>query len=404
SCPVFATWLLLSLWNGSLVSVVQRLRGRFAMAGAFLCVLFVNVLLRNGPYSHQFVAGFINGAASMTIMGYYAVRRPDLLPTMRWLVAVVFGLAILPSLPLMYADPWAARFLSSSTAWDQELAHPELMLHGVGTYSQYTGLAVVMAALIAGMFENGPARRLALLGAIAVMAASVVLAMFTMASVLLLAAVVSSSIAMPFLFKHRYRWLAVGVAAAMLVALPAAIDLLYENSEAVQLVYDKFFRLVEGVSEMGFQQGDESSRAEMFLCTCETFLDYPLLGVGLDAGRGSDRFIGGHSSLVDHWAMFGILGYAPFFLLQANFTRIAIRNWLARRNDVVAWGSAFAWGAYWVASVGNPTAFSIFPFLMIFTDCHRSKRATGAMECGRAPLEHRPHSVTRSAIPQWVGR
>ncbi|MCE5266739.1 MAG: hypothetical protein LLG00_02500, partial [Planctomycetaceae bacterium] len=46
SCPVFATWLLLSLWNGSLVSVVQRLRGRFAMAGAFLCVLFVNVLLR----------------------------------------------------------------------------------------------------------------------------------------------------------------------------------------------------------------------------------------------------------------------------------------------------------------------------------------------------------------------
>ncbi|MEN6459657.1 MAG: hypothetical protein ABFC63_12090 [Thermoguttaceae bacterium] len=403
SCPVFATWLLLTFWNGNLLSVIKRFANRFAMAGAFMAVLAINFLLRNGPNSHQFLAGFINNAASMTIMTYYAARRPDLLPTMRWCIAVVFGLALLPSLPLMYADPWAARFLSSSTAWNQQLARPELLLQGVGTYAQYAGIAVVMSALIASIFENSLARRLLLTVAIAAMAASTVLAMFTMASVLLLLAVVASAVVLPFLFQNRYRWVAAGLAAGILAVLPISISLLYDNYEAVQLVHDKFFRLVNGISQMGIERGDESSRAEMFLGTCETFFNYPTLGTGFDASREADDFIGGHSSLIDHWAMFGILGYAPFFLLQASFTRIAVANWTTRRNNVVAWGSAYAWATYWVASACNPTAFSIFPYLMIFTDCHRRKAAATSAERSHWSAG-RPHAINSRSLPQWVGR
>ena len=394
-CPVFAAWLLLVVWNGSLLRVSQQIQGRLLLAGTFLVVLLLNRMFRNGPYSHQFIAGFINGAASMTVVGYYAVKWPDLLPLIRSSIAVIFGLALLPSLPILYHDPWAARFLSSSTAWDQQLANPDLPWQGVGNYIQYTGIAVVMSALIASLFEQGPIRRFLFLGALAILAASVTLAMFTMASVFMLSAIVASAAALPFLARFRYRWLAAVLAAGMLLALPSTIEVLCDKYEAVEFVHDKFFRLLNGISEVGFEQGDESMRVEMLIDTCDTILKYPWLGVGFDADRNiTDQFVGGHSSLVDHWAMFGLVGYAPLFLLQFHFTRIAMANWLARRRNVTAWGTAFAWAMYWLASVWNPTTFTILPYMMIFTDCHRRK--------GFAPPAHdaagRPASVGR---PHW---
>ncbi len=351
SCPLFAAWFLLSLGNGGFLRARKRIEWPLALVGLFTGVLVLNWVLRDGPNSKQFITGFVNVAASTMIMGYYAVTRPNLLPVIRWLVAVVFGVALLPSLPVLYSNPWAARFLSSADAWDLRLADPEVVSQGVGTYIQYTGIALVMSAMIASAFENGPIRRSVLIGALVVLAASVMLAMFMMASVLLLSAVVISAAVMPFLLRYRYRWVAVSLAATALLALPGTIDVLCDKYDAVQYVHDKFLRLVSNISEVGLEQGDDSTRVDMLIDTWSTVVNNPWLGVGFDSGNGAGTYIGGHSSLVDHWAMFGLLGYAPFFLLQVHFTRVAVANWLDRRRDVVAWGSVYAWGVTgWRAS------------------------------------------------------
>jgi hypothetical protein len=65
-----------------------------------------------------------------------------------------------------------------------------------------------------------------------------------------------------------------------------------------------------------------------------------------------------------------LLGYLPLFLLQVYCTRVSMSNWLANPRDWPAFGCAVSWVLYWIASVFNPTSFSVLPAVLMFTGCH----------------------------------
>ena len=220
------------------------------------------------------------------------------------------------------------------------------------------------------------------------LALSAALSTFTMASVLLLAGVGIFFLGTAFLRRSRHRWLMVFASTALVIFVVFAVSLLRDQSDSLRFVYDKTIRLYEGVTERGFVNGEQTGRAMRFVNTFGTFCDNPLAGVGFSD---RDGYVGMHSSFIDHWAQYGLLGYMPWFLLQMTFTFSAFRNLLVDRRNVSALGSAISWLLYWGASVGNPTAFSLLPAMLAFTDCQSSQDGEArralvrppTMECGR---------------------
>jgi O-antigen ligase len=151
---------------------------------------------------------------------------------------------------------------------------------------------------------------------------------------------------------------------------------LVEGSGSFEYVVNKAVRLFDGINTAGLVSGDETGRGERFELSAQTFLRHPVFGVGYEE---AGRLVGGHSSFVDSWARYGIVGYLPCFLFQVFLTRRVVSNWARGRRDFVAFGSLVCWAIFWVGGILNPVVNSVLPPLLLFTDCWLEKgvRPTG---------------------------
>jgi hypothetical protein len=127
----------------------------------------------------------------------------------------------------------------------------------------------------------------------------------------------------------------------------------------------KVQRLATGITENGLQEGDETMRGAMMNKTLETFLENPIFGCSFteDAKEG----IGGHSSLVDPLAMFGLFGYIPMIVFHFLLIRNSVKErW--NKNGQLHWRPAevLAWCFYGLASFWNPTTFTVLPYAIVF--------------------------------------
>jgi hypothetical protein len=142
---------------------------------------------------------------------------------------------------------------------------------------------------------------------------------------------------------------------------------LNRESGSTEFVVDKARRLFDGITTSGFLFGDETGRGALFMLSLDTFLANPMTGIGLS---GLGTLIGYHSSWIDPWAMFGLVGYLPFFVLQILLTRRVIRNWVRQPSNVMAFGSVVCWILFWLAGALNPTIYWVLPGVFLFSDCH----------------------------------
>jgi hypothetical protein len=385
---LFVLWCLNVVGRPSFERTLVTYHGRFALLVLFLAIVVATYTLRGGSEPHrQFIDGAITCTMAFTVAGHYAHSRPRTLRRILQWTVILLGLAILPSLPLLHANPGIARPLATGdetyTAYFGY--NPEIMRDGVGSFSLYTIIAIsspCWIGLIPGLSSRG---KIAMVAALGALMAAVALSTFTMAAGLLLGGVCICAVGAPFVVRSRHRWPAILTAAVLLFLLPPAISCLHEESEAFTFVYDKTLRLLDDFSQAGLLKGDTTGRAEAFLESLDSFQKNPLWGVGFGVREGVS---GGHCSLVDHWAVFGLLGYWPWFLLQAYCTWIPASKWLVNRRDLTAFSSTVSWGLYWVASASNPVAFSVLPALLIFTDCYlqsAARRSAPAVSLGRWP-------------------
>lgn len=369
--------VLFGLWcvaTGGLSVLFRRCCSELTLMVIFLVVLTLNWRLRPGQVGAGSMSFFGSLYVMMifTIIAFYAVRQRDRLPQIRWWTFILCAAAVLPSIPRLFQEPGLPRQLqllrtslllqNSNVAMGQSL----YALLGVGTYELYSSLGIVVPCAMALLNWGRLWQRLVLGGSVAVVALTVMLSSFTMATVVLLVGMMAMFIGIPFLMRRWYRWLAVLGSVVFVGAFVMVAGQLAEHSESFQFVVAKTGRLLGGFAQSGFVEGDETGRGVLFMQSLQTFLRYPLLGSGFDAT--SENSFGGHSSLIDPWAQFGLLGYGPFCLLQVMLTWRVVVKWLASPHDTVAFGSAIAWMLFWASGVLNPTIFVILPKVLIFTE------------------------------------
>jgi O-antigen ligase len=393
---LFFVWLGFAIVNLNVLGFLWRFRVRASLALLFIPVVIGNYMFRGGTQQHlQFVHGTLAAGVAFTIVAIYSQYPMERLRRIRFWTIAILGIAVVPSIPLLYSDPGIARPLATGDVTGIGY-DPTVMAFGVGSYSLYTGIGIVLPALLATAIQVGAIRKVILAGTICMLIAVTVLSTFAGAVALLTFGGLASLAAFPFLLRSWYRWLSMAMIALLIVVVAPGVAMLYQDSAAVRFVVDKAERLYDGITGSGIVEGEETGRAIMFFNTLRAIRDNPIIGAGHT--QRETTMIGGHSSLVDHWATYGLVGYLPWFLLQVICTWIALARWSSNWRDVGAFASSVSWVLFWIGSAVNPTAFLILPWLLVFTDCmiHTPGLQSGFAATAMSPRMVPPHLQIRT--------
>ena len=370
---LFAFWCCAAYLSGGLGAVVARQKVPLALALAFMGALVVTYRWRSDDpaVTLQSVIRLLLLLMVFVVASYHAQCSPVRWSRMREWMVFLIAAAILPSLWLLYENPKIARYLGAAGDWaDNSSVDLAVAGRGVGTYGLYNLLAVVIPCWLSLAVTARGLRQLLLLAAVGVASLAVALSTFTAATVLLIAGLGLALVGLPLLKRSRYSLLVLVFSCGALAALIVAGNFLIRESKSFEFGADKAIRLFEGMMDSGLVAGDETGRGEMFMRTMDTFLSNPVFGVGYDR---SVQLVGGHSSWVDPWALYGLVGYLPFFLFQALLTHRIIRNWMGQPSNIAAFGSLVCWGLFWAAGFLNPTIFWVLPGVLLFSDINLDK-------------------------------
>ena len=394
------TFVLFALWSGAafvaggLRKTIVFQKTYLMLALAFMGTLVVTHLGRSDLPSQTLAAviDLVLLLMGYVVAAYHAQNSPARWVRMREWMALLTALAIMPSLQLLYENPRIVRnLIEVSTTIESYSVDTSIARLGIGNYGLYTLLGVVMPCWFAMAVSAGGLRRLLLIAAVGIASVAVALCSLSAATFWLAAGLILFLAGMPLLQEGSNRWLHLLITAGSLGVMLVAGKLLIGGSVATEGSFNKMIRLYEGISGSGLVEGDETERGYMFVRTAQTFLQNPVFGIGYGESRG---FVGGHSSCVDPWAYYGLVGYLPFFVFQVLLTRRVVRNWVRQPSNILAFGSMLSWVLVWLAGVLNPTLFFALPALLIFSDCHRDKQPTRI-----APVANGPKRGTLECVP-----
>lgn len=365
---LFGVWVGLAALEGRLLETLARQATLFTLAGLFLVVLTVTYYWRTDAPAATYlsIVRLVQLVMVVAVAAHHSRLDRSRWLSMREAVIGLIACALAPSLTLLSQNPRIARTLMDA---GMDLAAAGIsssaVLAGLGTYTIYTLLGVVWPVWMCITFLSAGMRRLLLLAASAVAFAAVLLSSFTAASVLLVIGAAAVLLRAPWMADPRRRWRNLLVAFVILGAAIVGVQWLTSQSEAAEFARAKSLRLYTGVVETGFTAGDETGRTEMFVSTFYTFVRNPLFGVG---ERADPTVVGGHSSIIDPWAQYGLVGYWSLFVFQVLLTHRVLRNWRRTPRHWLAFGSGVSWLLYWVAGILNPTVFYVLPALLMFSD------------------------------------
>ena len=181
ACVLFAVWCLLILIRPTFARVWRHFEGRFFLLILFLLIVLFTYKFRGGDETcKQYIYGTIASIVAFSISAYYAASGTNALShVLRWAV-LLLGLAVLPSLPVVYDEPGIVRPLATG---DETFVRYDaaVMGSGVGSYPLYTAIAVVWPSWIGLLSGARLPCKLALSAALILLAAAVALSTFTMA-------------------------------------------------------------------------------------------------------------------------------------------------------------------------------------------------------------------------------
>lgn len=282
---------------------------------------------------------------------------PEALNIIRFLILIIMAVSLGIGIPALYGDPGIARFTTSSKANEYLV----LSSKGIGNYGSYTGAALAWPVIAQWLYNQRNPIKIAGWTALIVISVAIAISTFTMAGALLCLGVLAwiGLIITRQRSKH-YQLLATAVVVVTIPFLPS----LYEsglNSDVTGFSVSKATRLYEGTQTSGIWVGDETGRAIMFRDTMDSFFASP--GFGLwGISRGSDFYIGGHSSLGDTLGLFGVFG----ILLWGGFLA---RSWVRNKPFSLTAGYAggtISWILLLIGGVLNPTYYSSSALTLIW--------------------------------------
>lgn len=380
------TWLLgLKDYTSELLCL-----GMFAMA------VLVNILLERGITGKLHFYILCRQYLALFIICSYS-RVPFVTPK-RFAISVllVLGTFAWTSLPTLIENPMLPRL----TQQNEEYAL--LLLHkGITRYSSYAATAIMFPCLIVGLStSNGPWGKLffAVLGL--GLAFTVFLSGFMAAALTLVVTVILVSLAMlsPSIgLRHRARFV-FGTLTITTLTIGMAV-FLSSKSEGFSYAAEKAWRIFSDTSASGLEAGDETGRYDRFRMSAKTFLANPWFGIGPVTGDEIEALqgvrVGGHASLIDQLAEYGILGFGWYLLLLGLLSKRVLRGLNDRRDPVFARAVAITWLAFLATSIYNMTTWVseivvvVFGFVVIssFPQCRTDP---AARRVGNQPVACHP--------------
>ena len=328
-------------------------------AGArFWGVNFDSIGLPDGTaFVHQYTVELFLLIPVLLLVGAVAEIGGVALDTMRGVIVIGWPVSLALGIPLLWSEPNIARTTMGAGAESAEYFRI-LSPFGIGNYLHYTPFALLFPVLVKRVVEYRPSARAVALLALAGAGCATLLSTFTMATVVLAYGVVVVLAGWAISPRGLHRRLArAGIAVATGVALWLGVDAAAHASMQVEFVVEKTERLVSGISGSGLASGDETGRGAWFVESLTYLADEnPVLGF-VD---GLTRFAAhNHSSLMDTFVVFGVIGFAWLAILWRLY-KWSMRGVNGKVDALVVRG---AYIGLVLSGAMNPTWYSL-PFLI----------------------------------------
>lgn len=372
--PMFCLAVLFSGISdiGAVLRVLRRFRWIFILGSLFALFAFMRFMtIGSLGYDVDAVASTYVYSVIQVVMAVFLILLVrefgkgylnGLCHGVFWFAAISLCLGI----PVLIAQPGVARevmrmgLLGFSRLEDRSG-------EGVGTYTQYTAIAVAFFPLLVWLAESRGLWRILCVGMLLGLATAVLVSTFTMAAAIL---VIASLCGVAY-WVCQNKVMAVprfAIVTAVVFASSGAVVASASQSKAFSFVYDKASLLWERIGTTGLVEGDRTGRGAMFVQDWHTFLDNPILGpiggvTAVDLGTG-------HSSLMNTLAVNGLpcaaIWFATLYLLARETAR-PVTSWRLRW---AIWGS---WTMFFASGILNPTwhfpsvTATVFLYLLVLS-------------------------------------
>ena len=109
------------------------------------------------------------------------------------------------------------------------------------------------------------------------------------------------------------------------------------------------------------------TRIDLMKVSWDTFMTYPIFGVGAYALSGSFRVIGSHSSVIDNLGQFGLIGGMLLNFMLISWIIAAAKIFQTDKGSNLGTCLIGLWGSYFMGCIMNPFLFSAAVDHYIFT-------------------------------------
>ena len=142
---------------------------------------------------------------------------------------------------------------------------------------------------------------------------------------------------------------------------------LYQSSDQFQFIAQKLNKMSND-STSEDKTGTSLDRIEYAKVSLRTFAENPVFGVDFAEVVQHEPFhvVGGHSSLFDSLAMYGLLGIIPLVIFHVYFLRNSLNAWKCRQRELAGVGEITACLLYIFCAVCNTATDTMLMYIMMF--------------------------------------
>lgn len=356
--------------NHALRELTQR---KFEISSLFfwLLVVLINATLARGYTWDLHIISMVSMCMAVAVQLYYAAQPDQGYDTFLNTVILLVGLEILRSLPTLWNTPALARMVTGGVATPAEVAAAGSA--SVGQYGYYTGLAIVLPAIVTRAIVANGAVKIALWCAVCAIALAISISTF-MGAVLLMALGVCA-LALLHLVYGRSRLKALMLYGILLGVFIIVWFAKLSTIEQGLYLAKKVESQYTAVAAKGIIEGDKTKRADMWQASWFTFKENPFFGIGATTNRDNPNLgvrIGAHSSWLDQLGEYGILGfgwYLLFLMLVVRRVAVAFRDEkLLTPQKICYLGQLISCGLFFIGGTYNPVVVitEVFIFLCVF--------------------------------------
>ncbi len=337
SWVVYSLWLLTTFFwkqgalSKTLIEVKRRKYEVISLISWLMVVMFNAILERGYTWDLHFWTMLTMGMVIFMQLSYSA-QRDGSGDALLMVIVVMVGLEVLISLPTLWSQPALARIVMGADATPEMIAAAGAA--SVGQYGYYTGLAIVLPVIVSQAIVSSGQRSILMWFIVGVIALAIAISTFMGAILLML---LGFLILFLFYIKYATSKIKILILYGMLGLIFFTIwATILSNTEQGSYIEDKVTQEFTGIAAAGIEEGDVTGRSDVWRMSFNTFLEYPLFGVGPSTNRENPNLytlVGGHSSWLDQLAEYGVMGFGFYILFIGLAIRRITKSFILERNS-----------------------------------------------------------------------